>query len=197
MPGNPENGAAAGRGEGNEGRAVILKAVTGGPDLETVRTLIREYLDFLGVDLSFQGIEAELACLPGKYGPPGGILLLASVSEPKGGAWEAAGCAGLRELEQDSCEMKRLFVRPDFRGRGIGRLLAERTILEARGLGYRSMRLDTLDRLGEAVALYRSLGFRTIPPYCENPLPGAMFWEKKFGGRGVRGQWHGLPHRTA
>ncbi len=166
----------------NEGRTgvdprIVISPVRDGPGLAAVRTLIREYLDFLGVDLSFQDIETELAGLPGKYAPPSGTLLLASVTRSPGSG-EAAGCGALRDLGDGICEMKRLFVRPAYRGYGIGRLLAERLLAEGRALGYRAMRLDTLDRLGEAVALYRTLGFRTIPPYCENPLPGAMFWEK-------------------
>ncbi len=166
----------------NEGRTgadprIVISPVRDGPGLAAVRTLIREYLDFLGVDLSFQDIETELAGLPGKYAPPSGTLLLASVTRSPGSG-EAAGCGALRDLGDGICEMKRLFVRPAYRGYGIGRLLAERLLAEGRALGYRAMRLDTLNRLGEAVALYRTLGFRTIPPYCENPLPGAMFWEK-------------------
>lgn len=160
-------------------RAVSISPIRDGPGLEAVRALIREYLDFLGVDLSFQDIEAELADLPGKYAPPSGTLFLASVPRPRGGQ-EPAGCVGLRDLGEGVCEMKRLFVRPGYRGFGVGRLLAERLLAEARALGYRAMRLDTLDRLGEAVALYRTLGFRTIPPYCKNPLPGALFWEKEL-----------------
>jgi len=160
-------------------RAVSISLVRAGPKLEAVRTLIREYLGFLGVDLSFQDIEAELAGLPGKYAPPSGVLLLASATVPRGEALPA-GCGALRDLGDGICEMKRLFVRPEYRGYGIGRLLAERLLTEGRTLGYRAMRLDTLDRLGEAVALYRALGFRPIPPYCDNPLPGALFWEREL-----------------
>ncbi len=158
---------------------IEISPVRDGPGLETVRTLIREYLDFLDADLSFQDIEAELRDLPGKYAPPGGILLLASIPSERDGT-EPAGCGAFRDLGGGICEMKRLFVRPEYRGYGVGRALAERLLSEARDRGYRAMRLDTLDRLGEAVALYRALGFRTIPPYCENPLPGALFWEREL-----------------
>ena len=137
---------------------------------------MREYQTFLGADLSFQHFEDELAGLPGKYAAPDGALFLASINLAQGGA-EPAGCVALRKMEQDVCEMKRLFVRPEYRGYGVGKALAERVVIAARDLGYRRMRLDTLDRLGEAVGLYRAMGFVSIQPYYENPLPGAMFWE--------------------
>jgi putative acetyltransferase len=146
-------------------------------DLNAVRILMREYEAFLGADLSFQGFEAELAGLPGKYAPPDGALFLAWFPDACG-AVEPAGCVALRRLAAEICEMKRLFVRPEHRGLGLGRLLARRVVEEGRKLGYRSMRLDTLDRLEGALALYRSMGFRSIPPYYLNPLPGALFWEK-------------------
>ena len=139
-----------------------------------VRSLFREYEKFLAVDLCFQNFEQELAQLPGKYAPPDGALLLAmEQSSP-------AGCVAVRKLEKDACEMKRLFVRPEHRGKDIGRLLAVRIIDHAKLLGYRVMRLDTLDRLTEAVRLYESLGFKQIPPYYANPLPGVLYWELKL-----------------
>lgn len=142
-------------------------------EIEAVRAIFREYQQFLGVDLSFQGFEEELATLPGCYAPPRGWLLLA-----RDGA-HAAGCVALRPLEEEGvCEMKRLFVRPAYRGRGLGRLLAARMVSEATALGYALMRLDTLDTLDEAMRLYRSLGFRRRPPYYANPLPGVVYWER-------------------
>ena len=148
----------------------------GPADVAAARTLMREYVDSLGVDLSFQGFEEELAGLPGKYAPPSGALFLARLSPGR----RAAGCVALRKLAPGVGEMKRLFVRPRHRGLGIGRALAERIVDEGAALGYRVMRLDTLDRLESAVALYRAMGFAPIPPYCRNPLPGAMFWEKRL-----------------
>jgi ribosomal protein S18 acetylase RimI-like enzyme len=145
--------------------------IQSGPELDTIRTLFQEYERFLGVDLCFQGFEQELAGLPGAYARPGGALLLA-VDQG-----DAAGCVALRPLQDGACEMKRLYVRDDYRGRGLGRRLAEQTIAEARAMGYACMRLDTLERLTAAVALYRSLGFRERPGYYDNPLHGVTYWE--------------------
>jgi ribosomal protein S18 acetylase RimI-like enzyme len=167
--------------EGRGERKPIIDRVEGGPAVETVRVLMREYAAFLGVDLGFQGFEDELAELPGKYAPPTGALFLVSMPAGSGsiGA-EPAGCVALRDLGGGVCEMKRLFVRPEYRGYGLGRSLAECSIAAAQKLGYGRMRLDTLESLESAVALYRTLGFTRIPPYCANPLPGAMFWEKRL-----------------
>lgn len=145
-------------------------------ELEQIRVLLREYSAELGVDLCFQNFERELATLPGDYSPPFGRLLLA-VS----GLDEAAGCVALRKFENRVCEMKRLYVRPQFRGSGLGRKLVHALIEEARGAGYRAMRLDTLPSMASAQALYELLGFRDIPPYCLNPVEGARYLELEIG----------------
>lgn len=140
-------------------------------DIQEVRQLFREYLEFLGVDLGFQNFQEELDSLPGEYAPPSGALLL---SEFEG---EAAGCVAMRKVDDTTCEMKRLYVRPDFRGLGIGRALAEAVVKEARAAGYGTMVLDTLDRLEGAMKLYESMGFRRTGPYYANPLDGVVYWK--------------------
>jgi ribosomal protein S18 acetylase RimI-like enzyme len=140
-------------------------------DLEETRTLFEEYAASLGFDLDFQGFDEEMAGLPGDYAPPTGCILLARC------AGDAVGCVALRELESAVCEMKRLYVRPPYRGMGIGRTLSEMIIVEARRIGYGAMRLDTLATMTNARALYRSMGFKEIEPYRFNPLQDAVFME--------------------
>jgi putative acetyltransferase len=140
--------------------------------IATVRELFLEYANSLGFSLCFQSFDRELAGLPGEYAPPNGRLLLA---EWQG---EPAGCVALHPLEAGICEMKRLYLRPQYRGKGLGRALVQRIIDEARSLGYLRMRLDTVEPLmKDAVVLYRRFGFREIPPYRENPIAGAMYLE--------------------
>jgi putative acetyltransferase len=149
---------------------VIVQAIDP-QSIGLARQLFEELAASLGIDLGFQGFPAELAGLPGAYSPPGGRLLIA-LDGP-----HPAGCVALRPLEGEVCEMKRLYVRPDYRGTGLGRLLAERIIAEARTAGYRWMRLDTLPSMAAARRLYHELGFREIPPYRYNPVPGTAFLE--------------------
>ena len=136
------------------------------------RELFLEYAKSLGFSLCFQNFDKELAGLPGDYAPPEGRLLLAEyVGQP-------AGCVALHKLEGNVCEMKRLYLRPQFRGKGLGLVLAERIITEARSIGYQRMRLDTVEPvMKDAVAMYRRLGFREIAPYCANPIAGALYME--------------------
>jgi GNAT superfamily N-acetyltransferase len=140
--------------------------------IDQARTLFREYEAWLGLDLCFQNFEKELAELPGAYALPTGRLLLAYEKD------ELAGCVGLRKLGEGVCEMKRLFLRPQFHGQGRGRELAEAIIDEARRASYELMRLDTLsEQMGRAIELYLKLGFKEIGPYYENPVAGALFME--------------------
>ena len=144
-----------------------------------VRCLFEEYAASLGVDLCFQGFEKELAGLPGAYARPQGRLLLALQDD------QTAGCVALRALDPGVCEMKRLYVRPDFRSHGIGKVLVDRIIQEARQAGYRHMRLDTLPSMAAALVLYRRLGFREIAPYYKNPVKGAVFLELQLDGSAI------------
>ena len=155
--------------------------VESGAQIEQVRTLFREYGASLGFSLCFQSFDAELACLPGEFAPPDGRLLLALCDRTP------AGCVALRKLEDRICEMKRLYVRPPFRGCGLGRDLVLTLIAQARLSMYAKMRLDTIAAsMTEAVSLYRSLGFRDIAPYCPNPIPSALCLELDLDSRDTR-----------
>ncbi len=140
-------------------------------DITAIRKLFNEYAESLGFDLSFQDFHREQTTLPGEYAPPRGRLLLARDGE------SAAGCVALRPEGGGVCEMKRLYVRPAYRGTGLGRELARKIIAEARLLGYERMRLDTVPWMIEAIALYSSFGFNEIPAYRHNPIEGAVFME--------------------
>lgn len=136
------------------------------------RELFLEYAQSLGFSLCFQNFDKELAELPGDYTPPEGRLLLAEYDG------QIAGCIALHKIEPTICEMKRLYLRPRFRGMGLGRALADRIIAEARQIGYRRMRLDTVEPvMRDAVAMYRRIGFLEIAPYCANPIAGALYME--------------------
>lgn len=140
-------------------------------EIEAARRLFIAYEKFLNVDLCFQDFDKELATLPGKYAGPDGALLIAIDNG------QTAGCVALRKIAEGVCEMKRLYVIPAYRGHGLGRELAERIIQEAIRAGYRSMRLDTLERLKEAMHLYEALGFKRTVPYYRNPLEGVVYLE--------------------
>ena len=136
-------------------------------DLDEIRAMLREYAAWLEVDLCFQNFEQEMAGLPGDYAPPRGRLLIA----------EGAGCVALRAIDDEICEMKRLYLRPEHRGSGLGRRLVQAIIDEARSAGYRRMRLDAMPKMDSAQRLYASFGFREIAAYRYNPEPGARFLE--------------------
>lgn len=139
-------------------------------EIQLVRELFEEYVTWLGINLCFQNYEKELAELPGEYAPPGGRLLLALDNDL------GAGCVALRSLGNGTCEMKRLFVRPAYRGERLGWNLAESIVNEARSIGYERIRLDTLPgKMDRAIAMYRVLGFKDIEPYYHNPVAGAAF----------------------
>lgn len=151
-----------------------IREASGGEDLDAVRELLREYAASLDFGLEFQNFEEELAGLPGRYAPPNGCLL---VAEAETGPVRFGGCVALRGLSPSMCEMKRLFVRPWFRGQGLGRRLAEEILLRARLKGYGRMRLDTIATMAQANGLYLALDFKPIPAYCPNPVAGARFFE--------------------
>jgi ribosomal protein S18 acetylase RimI-like enzyme len=155
--------------------AVRCEAARVPDDIPAVRALFEEYAAEIGIDLCFQGFAEELANLPGKYAPPGGGLWLAVVDG------ETAGCVALRPLEAGACEIKRLYVRPAFRGRGIARLLATDALAAATAARYRRARLDTLSSMTGAIALYQSLGFVEIEPYYDNPIAEAKYFGKELG----------------
>jgi ribosomal protein S18 acetylase RimI-like enzyme len=151
---------------------LTLNQVQSPAQIAQARELFLEYADSLGFSLCFQFFEQELAGLPGDYAPPDGRLLIAEYRS------ELAGCVALHKLDAGVCEMKRLYLRPQLRGRGVGRALAETVIAEARAIGYRKMRLDTVEPvMPNAVALYRRLGFAEIEAYRANPIAGALYME--------------------
>ena len=154
---------------------VEIEVVATDAQLAAVRQLFRNYATWLDVDLCFQSFEKELAELPGLYAPPRGRLLLAKHED------RSIGCVGLRPLESNVCEMKRLWVEPEFKGIGLGRRLAEQIVAAGAELGYHAMRLDTIpERLKAAQHIYQTLGFREIPPYYENPLDGVSMFELAY-----------------
>ena len=155
---------------------MLIASARTAADLDQIRELFREYVDRLGIDLAFQGFDAELAQLPGKYAPPRGHLLLA-----RGNSGEALGCVGLRQLEiPGACEVKRLYVRAAARGAGVGWALMSSVVERATALGYRQAMLDTLPWMSSAIAIYRAQGFAPIPPYWDNAVPDILYFGKRL-----------------
>lgn len=153
---------------------IEFKQITGQDMLGEVKQLFLEYAQSLDTDLAFQNFQEELKSLPGKYRKPGGVLILAVV-DGKG-----AGCVALRKIGDDICEMKRLYVRDDYRGLGIGRQLITMVIEEATKLNYHFIRLDTLPTMEKAQIIYETMGFQDIEPYIYNPIKGTRFMELKL-----------------
>jgi putative acetyltransferase len=157
------------------GKGLLLAQAESRVQIAQARELFLEYAQSLGFSLCFQNFDQELAGLPGDYAPPHGRLLLAEYES------QLAACVAMHKWEKDICEMKRLYLRPQFSGKGLGRILADRIISEARQIGFQRMRLDTVEPvMKDAVAMYRKIGFREIAPYCANPIPGALYMELRL-----------------
>ena len=155
-------------------RNILVAPVETPDELDVVKSLFRAYVDWLGIDLSYQGFEEELAGMPGKYAPPGGALFVAKAADGK-----ILGCVGLRAFDdQGRCEMKRLYVLPEGRGKRVGSALVGRVIEAAAGAGYSEMLLDTLPTMTGAIKLYRAAGFEEVPAYYETPIRETVFFRK-------------------
>lgn len=151
---------------------ITIRPAVSPEEIDTIKALFTEYQQWLNFSLCFQGFDQELAGLPGKYAPPAGRLYLA---ESDG---SLCGCVALRPMDEPGvCEMKRLFVREEYRGKKIGRMLTEQVVTDAKAIGYHTMRLDTLERMETARSLYRQLGFTDIPAYYNNPLDEVVYLE--------------------
>ncbi len=135
------------------------------------KKLLYAYYNFLNINLDFQDFKKELSSIPGKYGTPDGCLLLGYDNDI------VVGCVAIRKLEKNICEMKRLYIKDEYHGCGYGMILVDRIIHESKLIGYQYMRLDTIDKLSSAINLYKKIGFKTIPPYYDTPLPDTTFWE--------------------
>ena len=148
-----------------------LRLVNSLKQIKIAKELFREYAESLEINLDFQDFEREFKELPGEYGPPSGRLFLAYYNT------KPAGCVALKKMTNEICEMKRLFVRPEFRGKGIGKIFTKKIILEAKVIGYSKMRLDTISSMKAAVQIYRSFGFYETEPYYDNPVSDAIYFE--------------------
>ena len=175
-----------GNGEAKKMERKEISIIDGAGRIDDVRSLIKEYTDWIGLDLSFQSLEDELADPAKKYTAPEGELLLATVREGAGQdgpgeeRWLAAGMVAYRRHDEKRCEMKRLYVRPSYRGSGAGRMLADEIIKRARAAGYTEMVLDNLDFMDAAYEMYLSLGFTECEPYYDNPIPGTRYMIKQL-----------------
>lgn len=157
----------------------IVQAVSES-QIQDARELFEEYAAGLGFSLCFQNFDQELASLPGDYAAPHGRLLLADLED------EIAGCVAIRKLDASTCEMKRLFVRSEFRGKRLGKILVQAIIGEAKTIGYLKLRLDTIPgKMDDAISLYRSIGFKEVGPYYNNPTPGTLYMELDLAGVGL------------
>lgn len=150
-------------------QGIIIREVDSEALLECTKEIFLEYQESIDTDLCFQKFEEELTSLPGKYSYPSGRLYLAFSGEA------VVGCVALRPIKDEKCEMKRLYIKPEYRGQGFGRILAEKIISDAKEIGYKQVFLDTLDTMKSAIKLYHSLGFKNTQSYCYNPLGGAIF----------------------
>jgi GNAT superfamily N-acetyltransferase len=178
LPSKPANLSASGDSRSRASRradSIALRRADTPALVDLARTLFREYAQAIGVDLEYQGFAAELASLPGPYSAPNGALLIACARA------DAAGCAALRPLDASTAEMKRLYVRPQYRSIGLGARLVEAVIDAARQAGYHELRLDTLPTMAAAQALYRRFGFVEIPAYNDRHLPGTQFYARQLG----------------
>ena len=153
---------------------LVIKQALTGKLIKQARKLLIEYVNYLGIDLSFQNFKEELKTFPGDYNPPEGCILLAYCKD------KLAGCVSVRKFQDDICEMKRLYIRPKYRRKNVGRDLSNAIIHKSKEIGYKYMRLDTLPFMKEAITLYLSLGFKEIAPYCYNPFKGAKYYELKL-----------------
>jgi len=143
-------------------------------DIVEVKKLIQEYINWINIDLSFQDIETEMFTFPGKYQKPDGIFLVAKYENA------IVGCVGYRKINNEICEMKRLYVKDEYKGKGIGASLIKEVMKSAKNQGYRKMRLDTLEKMESAIKLYKRYGFHEIEQYINNPINGAKFMEKEL-----------------
>ena len=152
---------------------ILFKKASTAEEYQLGQSLFSKYAEDIGIDLSFQGFEQELQQLEKQYGPPEGALFLIYADSD-----QPIGCFALRKLQLEICELKRMFLEKNYRGKGIGRQMMENALIEARNLGYNKIRLDSIQSMKSAIALYEAFGFREIGPYRHNPFDDAIYFEK-------------------